>query len=160
MWIDDASRPGELDGRARDTRVLDPSHEARGEEVGANVSDDAADPKSPSATSEVRPRDRAVILGPVEGDKGLAVLRQRAEGAPVEAGIVKPLEEGRPIAGEVVRLKPTAEDPRVCDVEVHLDRRGVAHKGPARVATNAYRDGWDALFASDRGDAPGDQRPN
>lgn len=92
-------------------------------------------------------RDRAVIVGELAEKKGLAVLRQRGEDAPVEAGVVRGVREGEPITGELVNLKPTAEDPRVCDVEVLHDARPAAtHAGPARVASEAYRSGWDALF--------------
>ncbi|MBI2395408.1 MAG: hypothetical protein HYV09_37915 [Deltaproteobacteria bacterium] len=100
-------------------------------------------------TRTTKKRDRAVIVGELAEKKGLAVLRQRGEDAPVEAGVVRGVREGEPITGELVNLKPTAEDPRVCDVEVLHDARpaaAAAHAGPARVASEAYRSGWDALF--------------
>lgn len=80
------------------------------------------------------------------------MLRQRGEGAPVEAGVVRSVREGEPIVGELVSLKPTEENPRLCDVEVHVDRRPMSpdHKGPRRVASDAYRDGWDAIFGDKR----------
>ena len=61
------------------------------------------------------------------------------------------LQEGRPIVGDIVTLKPRESNPRVCDVTdcysaptAHAAQLG--HKGPAKVATNAYRDGWDEIF--------------
>lgn len=91
------------------------------------------------------------MLGQLE-NKGIAVLRQRSEGAPIEAGVVRPVRDGESITGELVTLKPTLdngrENARVCDVEVHVDNR--AHKGPTRVANEAYRDGWDTLFGNDK----------
>ncbi len=93
-------------------------------------------------------RDRALVLGELPDKKSLAILRQRGEDAPVEAGIVRSLREGEPITGELVSLKPTAEGSPLCDVEVHLDRSQITHKGPARVATQAYRKGWDDVFGS------------
>jgi hypothetical protein len=102
-------------------------------------------------------RDRALILGELAEQKGLAVLRQRGEDAPVEAGVLRGVREGEPLAGELVSLTPSTEDPRVCDVKVHVDARPpssgplsrenrTAHHGPARVSNQAYRSGWDALF--------------
>lgn len=101
-------------------------------------------------------RDRAVVLGPVD-DKSFAILRQRAEDAPLEAGVVRPMREGEPIHGELVSLsRPEASSP-VLDVKVHYDGRPKAratdtaspalpHKGPARVTSEAFREGWDAVF--------------
>ena len=99
-------------------------------------------------------RDRALILGVVgelPEQKGVAILRQRAEGAPIEAGIVRKVREGEPIVGELVTLKPTSEGSPLCDVEVHLDAPSGSRtptKGPARVASNAYRSGWDEVFGA------------
>ena len=103
---------------------------------------------------EAPKRDRALVLGELPDTKALAILRQRGEGAPVEAGIVRSLREGEPITGEVVSLKPTAEGSPLCDVEVHLDRSQMTHKGPARVASQAYRKGWDEVFGSSSHERP------
>lgn len=96
--------------------------------------------------------DRAFVLGETSDKKGLAVLRQRADDAPVEAGVVRALREGEPITGEVVSLTPQKDEPRLCDVKVHLDARpkpeAAGHKGPPRVASEQYRDGWDRLFGA------------
>lgn len=89
------------------------------------------------------------MVGELPENKGVAVLRQRSDDAPVEAGIVRSVREGEPIVGELVTLKPTEGNPRLCDVEVHVDARPPAqpsHKGPARVASDAYRTGWDEIF--------------
>lgn len=74
------------------------------------------------------------------------MLRQRGEGAPVEAGLVRNVREGEPIVGELVSLKPSDEGSRLCDVEVHVDNRPKGHKGPTRVANDSYRHGWDEIF--------------
>lgn len=98
--------------------------------------------------------DRALLLGELPGARGVAVLRQRADDAPIEAGVVRPMRDGEPIVGELVSLEPTPANPRVCSVKVHHDARPAAadpaksapHKGPARVASDAYRAGWDEIF--------------
>jgi hypothetical protein len=96
-------------------------------------------------------KDRALIVGET-ADKHVAVLRQRGEGAPIEAGLVRPMKEGEPITGELVTLKPTAEQSPLCDVEVHHDARPQnlqkAHAGPSRVSTEEYRSGWDQIFGA------------
>jgi len=99
------------------------------------------------------PATDVVILGPPTADgAGVHVLRAREE--KVELGELRPLAEGRPLAGEVVTLAPRKDNPRVCDVKDSYRPPSVAaatslalsHKGPAKVATEAYRDGWDEIF--------------
>ncbi len=101
--------------------------------------------------------DVVVIHGVTADGKGLQVLRAR--GGEIETGAVKPLEEGKPILGEVVRLRPRKACPLVCDVEVDLEAKAgsdgesepldaaTTRKGPAQVASNAYRQNWDAIWS-------------
>jgi len=79
----------------------------------------------------------------------------RSKGGEVGLGIVRAVEEGRPIDGDLVRLKPRKDLPLVCDVEevlslsdAHAPRTpaGPAHPGPACVSTDAYRRGWEQVF--------------
>ena len=71
---------------------------------------------------------------------------------------MRPLREGAPITGEVVTLKPRANFPALCDVEVQYkppeltSDRGdapqlLSHAGPAQVATEGYRRNWDAIWS-------------
>lgn len=76
----------------------------------------------PAKSSE----DLVFIHGVTEDGKGLEVIRKRADR--LEAGLVRPLEPGKPIHGEVVKLKPRADTPYVCDVSVQY---GPAGAGPA-----------------------------
>jgi hypothetical protein len=88
-----------------------------------------------------------VVLGPPTADgDGIHVLRARDER--LEAGELRALEEGKPIAGELVSLEPRKDDPRVCDVRASWRPPASALKkpGPAQVASQAYRDGWEAVF--------------
>jgi hypothetical protein len=85
-----------------------------------------------------------VLLGPPTADgAGVHVLRAREE--KVETGELRALQEGRPITGEVVTLSPRKDNPRVCDVTDSYRAPALA-KGPANVATDAYRAGWDEVF--------------
>lgn len=76
----------------------------------------------------------------------------RSKGGEVGLGIVRPVEEGRPIDGDLVRLKPHKDMPLLCDVEEVLSvpkppaPAGPPHPGPACVSTDAYRRGWEQVF--------------
>lgn len=98
-----------------------------------------------------------MIRGKTANGKGLGVVRFR--GDQVEVGAVQPLEQGKPIHGEVVKLHPRPEQPAVCDVEVQLDARrpettvapaAATGKGPPRVASEQYRRNWDAIWSPDK----------
>ena len=111
------------------------------------ASDD--DKSSPPAS-----KTDVVVLGPPTADGGgVHVLRARDER--IEAGELRNLEEGRPITGEVLTLAPRNDNPRVCDVKESyapnaanaLAAPQAKAKGPAQVATQAYRDNWDEVFA-------------
>lgn len=122
------------------------------------VSDGSASP----APAKSAAAEDVVLLGPPTADgAGLHVLRARAER--LEIGELRSLEEGRPIAGEIVTLAPRKDNPRVCDVKESYAplaaspspaRLTSPAKGPAKVATDAYRDGWDEIF----GDKPAPDR--
>jgi hypothetical protein len=106
-----------------------------------------AEPSSGGGDADV------VVLGPPTADGGgVHVLRARKER--LEAGELRHLEEGRPITGEIVTLAPRKDNPRVCDVkDSYAPRAGRSSpppKGPAQVATQAYRDNWDEVFAQKR----------
>lgn len=91
-----------------------------------------------------------VVLGPPTADGGgVHVLRARDER--IETGELRNLEEGRPITGEVLTLAPRQDNPRICDVKDSYaapEATATAKtKGPAQVATQAYRDNWEEVFA-------------
>ena len=98
-----------------------------------------------------RPEDVAVVFGRTDDQQGLHILRRRAEGQPVEMGTLRPLREGKPIDGEVISLRPRKDYPFVCDVKVELpasadgDQRSTTD-GPAQVASDGYRRGWEAIW--------------
>jgi hypothetical protein len=113
-----------------------------------------------SASAEPSSTDVALIHG-VTPDGGFQILRARENR--LELGAVRPLRDGMPITGEVVTLRPRENCPMVCDVEVQLkakelpsDRQvrhtpraeaSAARSGPAQVATDTYRENWDAIWA-------------
>jgi hypothetical protein len=93
--------------------------------------------------------DVALVFGRTDDQEGLQILRRRGDDHPVELGTLRPLREGRPIAGEVISLKPRGDYPFLCDVKVEVPQaeitRGISD-GPAQVATDDYRTGWEAIF--------------
>lgn len=134
---------------------------------------DDASQKKPASDA----RDVVLIHGVTQDGKGFEVLRARKEG--LEIGQVRPLEQGKPLQGEVVKLRPRPGVPFICDVETEFvpptaaraarpsdsearaaqarhaealateaSRR--ARKGPAQVASRAYRQNWDAIWSTDR----------
>lgn len=97
--------------------------------------------------------DVALVCG-VSGDgQGIDIIRKR--GDRIETGTVRPLEQGKPIHGEVVRLKQRESSPLVYDVEVEIPAQAQtaspASSGrPAQVATDTYRKNWDAIYGRPR----------
>ena len=94
-----------------------------------------------------RPLESDVVLvcGRSEESGAYDVLRQR--GRQIEAGQMRPVDEGKPIHGELVSLKPREESPALFDVEVQHDARPSPSTGrPAKVATERYRKGWDSIW--------------
>jgi hypothetical protein len=99
--------------------------------------------------------DIAVVCG--KDEHGLHILRRRSEDGPIEAAVAQPLTEGRPIRGEVISMRQREDVPFVFDVKTELETgepaaghaEGAETKdGPAQVATNSYRAGWDAIWGS------------
>ena len=88
-----------------------------------------------------------LVYGASDDGRGYEVLRQR--GDELQAGRLRPLHDGKPIHGEVVRLEPRKESPALFDVEVQHDAR-VASGRPAQVATDEYRKGWESIWSSKR----------
>jgi hypothetical protein len=109
--------------------------------------------QNPGTPGEPREKseDVALVCGVSEDGQGLDIIRKRGER--IETGTVRRLEQGKPIHGEVVRLRPREQTPLVCDVEVELrpqESAPAALSGPAQVATETYRKNWDAIYGRNR----------
>jgi len=113
-------------------------------------------------------KDDVVLLhSPSASGEGVHVVRKRDDR--IELGELRPMREGQPIHGEVVRLTQREEHSMLYDCEVLVPRQAggevaakpegsevkqlpaASHKGPARVTNEAYRGGWDAIFGGRRG---------
>jgi hypothetical protein len=106
-----------------------------------------ADPPAPPPKEDV-----LFVHSPSEAGEGYRVIRKREN--TIEVGEIRAVQEGRPVHGDVVRLKPRDDHQRLFDVEVLMSRdelrpkAALGHAGPAQVATDAYRDNWDAIFGA------------
>ena len=124
-------------------------------ETGAAASENAA--KKDGASGPGDAPDIALACGPTDDGEGVRILRRRREA--LELGELRALKEGQPIHGEVVRLRPRGDHPRLLDVEVLLPRPTEAPgaetgRGPAQVATESYRDNWERIFGAGPAGAP------
>lgn len=109
--------------------------------------------------AEAEAKDVVFLHSATPDGQGLRVIRAR-EGR-LEAGEVRPLKEGQPLSGgDVVRLHPRKDNPRICDVDVQYSMPTVGHAGPARVSTQAFRDNWDTIFGAKDDDALGAETPD
>lgn len=96
--------------------------------------------------------DVVFVHGRSDDGKKLAVLRKRGDA--VSAAVLTEATEGKPLHGELVRLRPRDGAPALFDVDVlhgaspdpETERARDVSAGPARVATTAYRDGWDSIW--------------
>jgi len=82
------------------------------------------------------------FLGPPAPGGGVHVLRHKSDHS-LETGVLKPLEDGKPIYGEIVQMRPR-ENGLGYDV-LPLEEADPS-SGPAMVNNRAYRDGWDTIF--------------
>jgi len=90
-------------------------------------------------------RDVVLVYGRSDDGQGYDVLRQKGE--EIQAGTMRPLVEGKPIHGEVVRLKPRNDSPVLFDVQVQHETPSSLGR-PAKVATERYRRGWESIWAN------------
>lgn len=99
------------------------------------------------------------MTGPTEDRRGARIVRLK--GDTLTAGEIRPVVEGAPLAAgtEIVRLKPSgSSDVPLYEVESLYQQPPAARpakKGPAQVASDAYRTNWDHVFAAPR--SPGAQ---
>jgi len=112
------------------------------------MGDGADDTKS--AKKSAAKKDVLFVHSPAPKGDGYRVVRLREDR--VELGQMADVKEGEPIRGEVVKLKPREESPRLFDVEVVVPREELpaarTGSGPAQVASESYRKNWDDIFGA------------
>jgi len=105
-----------------------------------------------SDTPKGEKEDVALVLGVNEESDSVAILRKRDQ--QLEAAVLRKAEEGQPIRGVLVRLKARETSP-LFDVETLYEApqsEGAARNssGPAQIASEAYRRGWERVFENRR----------
>jgi hypothetical protein len=92
------------------------------------------------------------VRGASEDGRGLSVVRVSDDR--ISAGELREARDGQPIMGELVALTQRSEHERLFDVSVLArgpgaparDAPALPGKGPAKVASDAYREGWENVF--------------
>jgi hypothetical protein len=105
-------------------------------------------PDQPTGGGDVEAFDVVLPHAPTDDGEGARVLRARP--GRIDAGEVRPAREGKPLlpGAELVRLERRTDAPALYDVKVEHTISAAPKKGPAQVATAAYRANWDRTFGS------------
>jgi hypothetical protein len=108
----------------------------------------AATPKTASSSdrssSEAAPNEDVVLVHGRTEDGALQVIRKK--GDELSAGELRPVEEGKPLRGNLLKLRPREDMPLLADVEEEIAITSPSLSKPAQVATDSYRKGWDGLW--------------
>lgn len=114
--------------------------------------------RGPDREGEAEPADVALVFDRTEDSEGYRILRRRAAADQVELGTIRPLKEGRPIDGEVLSLTARQDVPFLYNVKTELADPHAATRltsdGPAQIATEEYRRGWEAIWGTGSEDKP------
>lgn len=105
--------------------------------------------KSPAASpkpEDAAPKEDVVLVHGRTEDGALQVIRKK--GDELSAGELRPVEEGKPLRGNLLKLRPREEMPLLADVEEEITITSPSLSGPAQVATDSYRKGWDGLWGT------------
>lgn len=71
-------------------------------------------------------------------------------GDEISLGQIQRAEEGKPIHGELLQLKPYDESGRLYEVETLYEAPATAGGGPAQVTTPEFRENFRAIFGAKR----------
>lgn len=103
--------------------------------------------RSPREAPPAKGTEDIVLVHGKTEDGALKILRKK--GDELSAGELRPVEEGKPLRGNLLRLRPREDLPFVADVEEEIDLSSatpMTSTGPAKVATTSYRKGWDGIW--------------
>ncbi|MFP6684972.1 MAG: hypothetical protein VB934_09670 [Polyangiaceae bacterium] len=109
---------------------------------GRSNGEQRADPSSATEAAAL-PRDIVFVHGKSERGR-YQVIRQRDQ--QIEIGEMTTVREGQPILGDLVKLHPLEQHERLFACETIVKSPVRNEQGPAQVASEAYRSGWEAIF--------------
>ncbi len=129
-----------------------PSSRSKGQRTRTSAPTTTGKVESTPAKTDVAKDDVMLVHSKTADGEGAVVLRKKGEDLSI--GEVRPLKEGQPVHGDVVRLEQREEHPALFDVHTELEvgtkTPSRAHAGPARVASGQYRAGWESLWGRGR----------
>jgi hypothetical protein len=99
---------------------------------------------TPKTSADAAPREDVVLVHGRTEDGALQVIRKK--GDELSAGELRPVEEGKPLRGNLLKLRPREDMPLLADVEEEIAITSPSLSKPAQVATDSYRKGWDGLW--------------
>ena len=114
----------------------------------AKTAKKAAAPRPKKAAKEgakKKAQDDVVLVHGRDENGGLHVLRKKGE--ELSAGVLEPLQHGKPVRGDILKLKPREDAPFLADVVEEVAIGGGITK-PAKVSTPKYKKGWDAIWGA------------
>lgn len=85
-----------------------------------------------------------VLLGPPTGDGGIIAIHHREDHTSI-TGILRPLEDGKSIDGDIVRLTPKENG---IGFKQEVLYENPSKSGPAMVNNQDFRDGWSRIFGN------------
>jgi hypothetical protein len=112
--------------------------------------------KPAASDTDIGDGDVALVCG--KDAEGIYILRRRSQESPIEAGLLRPMREGRPIVGEVVSLKARADLPMVFDVKSEFSTTPIAALPPSQDGENA-ENAENTYEGGDRSDRTGGRMP-
>lgn len=98
----------------------------------------------PAAAVGSAAKDVVFVHSETPAGDGYRVIRSREDR--LELAEIRELRHGQAIQGEIVRLHPRTQQERIYDVEVLLEAPKPKLGRPAQVATDTYREHYDATF--------------
>lgn len=90
--------------------------------------------------------ERGLYLGRDAEGTRIARIQENKDGSVlVSHGVLKPVEEGKPLQGDLVDVQPAGTFPNVAIRTLY------SHSGPPKVTSKEYRENYDGIFGRARG---------
>jgi hypothetical protein len=100
--------------------------------------------------SDEKPRHDHDRVRPILQTGDGHVLALRCNNGEKEVLALKRAEEGKPLHHELVSLSKASDAPGEYEMKSVYKPTGATSTGPAKVSSDAYRSGWEAIFGAKR----------